>query len=131
MRLTLRHRRRLRLALMVLLMLAMVVSPMLAAVSGVHDVEHAVAAASEDAHGHAHSATDDHQHHGQDGAGLDPDHASGAHALMHLSPCGSVSMPNDTWALLEIELDEPLLPEFGRLYLPGDSVTLPFRPPIA
>ena len=129
----LRHCRRLRTALLVLLVLGMVVSPTLAAVGELHGVEHAVAAASDDAHGHTHSADNDHHHHhhDHDGDGSDPEHATGGHGLMHQGASMSVTMPDEPLALSVVALGEPLLPEFRRLHLPGDSPTLPFRPPIA
>jgi len=127
-----RHCRRLRTALLALLVLGMVVSPTLAAVGELHGVEHAVAAASDHAHGHTHSADNDHhdRDHDGDGDGSDPEHAAGGHGLLHQGASLSVTMPDEPLAVSEIALCEPLLPEFRRLHLPGDSPNLPFRPPI-
>ena len=126
----LRRCRRMRTALLVLLVLGMVISPTLAAVGEVHRVEHA-AAASDDAHGHTHSADNDHHHHDHGGDGSDPEHATGSHGLMHQSASLSLTMPDEPLAVSVVALGEPLLPEFRRLHLPGDSPNLPFRPPIA
>ena len=125
----LRHCRRLRTALLVLVVLGMVVSPTLAAVGEVHGIQHAVAAGSDDAHGHTHSADSD--PHDPGGDESDPEHATGGHGLMHQSASLSVTMPDEPLAVSEVAPGEPLLPEFRRLHLPGDSPNLPFRPPIA
>ena len=124
-----RYRRLLRTSLLVLLVLGMVVSPVLAAVGEVHDMEHAAMADRHDAHDHAH-ATDSNHHDHRDGA-VDPDHATGGHGLMHQAGGVSVTLPDATLAISMQLASEPLLPELGRSRLPGDSPSLPFRPPIA
>jgi hypothetical protein len=126
-----RHCRRLRTALLVLLVLGMVVSPTLAAVGELHGADHALAATGDDAHGHTHPADDVHHDHGDGGDGSDPGHATGGHGLMHQGASLSVTMPDEPPAVSGVALGEPLLPEFRRLQLPGDSPNLPFRPPIA
>lgn len=132
-----RHCRRLRSALLVVLVLGMVVGPTLAAVGELHAIQHAAMAAG-DAHGHPHAAHgghgghgDQHHHHPGDASGGDPGHATGGHGLMHQSASLTVTMPDEPLAVSDVALCEPLLPEFRRLHLPGDSPSLPFRPPIA
>ncbi|SJZ76936.1 hypothetical protein [Novilysobacter spongiicola] len=128
-----RHRRRLRTALLVLMVLAMVVSPTLAAVGELHGLEHAAMGASDDGHGHGHPTPDGHHHHdhSDDVADPDPDHATGGHGLMHQAASLTVTMPDEPMAMSGVELCEPLLPELHRLCLPDDAPNLPFRPPIA
>lgn len=119
----------LRIALRVLLVLGMAVSPVLAAVGELHGLEHASMASADDAHDHAHSAdASPHDHHG---GGVDPDHATGGHGLMHQAGSVSVALPDATLDISTQAASGPLLPELGRFHLPGDSPDLPFRPPIA
>lgn len=124
-----RYCRLLRTALLVLLVLGMVVSPVLAAVGELHAMEHAAVTASDGAHDHAHAAdSDHHDHHGDP---VDPDHATGGHGLMHQAGSVSVTLPDAAFTISMQSSSEPLLPGFGRSHLPGDSPSLPFRPPIA
>lgn len=125
-----RHCRRLRTALLVLLVLGMVISPTLAAVGELHAMEHA-AAANDHAHGHAHSADNDHHRQDHDGDRPNPEHAAGGHGLMHQSASPSVTIPDEPVTVSRVALCEPLLPELRRRHLPGDPPDLPFRPPIA
>lgn len=127
-----RHVRRLRIALLALLVLGMAIAPTLAAVGELHRIEHAATATGDDAHGHAHAAGGEPtHHHDHSGDGSDPDHATGLHGLMHQAGSASVAMPDALPAVTRVSLREPLLPEFRRLDLPGDTPDLPFRPPIA
>lgn len=127
-----RHVRRLRIALLALLVVGMAIAPTLAAVGELHRIEHAAMAPGDDAHGHVHAADGEHTHHHDDsGDGSDGDHATGLHGLMHQAGSASVAMPGAPPAVSVVDLREPLLPEFRRLDLPGDTPDLPFRPPIA
>ena len=118
-----------RTALLVLLVLGMAIGPILAAVGELHDMEHAAMASSDGAHDHDRSSdSDHHDHHGGE---PDPDHATGGHGLMHLAGSVSVTLPDAQLHISMQSASEPLLPEFGRFLLPGDSPSLPFRPPIA
>lgn len=125
-----RHRRLLRTALLVLLVLGIAISPTLAAVGEMHSAAHAAAAAEPEVHAHSHSAESGH-HHEHPGDDRDPDHATGGHGLMHQA-CGvSISLPEAMPGIAMPSASGPRLPEFGPFQLPGDSPDLPFRPPIA
>ena len=125
----LRYRRLLRPAFLALLVLGMVISPTLAGVSELHDMEHAAEGAGHGAHVHMHS---DSGHHGPvDPDEADPEHASGAHGLLHQAGSVSVTLPQAAVDISVLPMAGPLLTEFSRSHLPGDSPTNPFRPPIA
>jgi hypothetical protein len=144
-----RHRAVLRLALLLMLALGLVARPLLAQIGALHGDAHAVAALAHgdaggdgdghahahDAHGHAH----DHSHVGNPDAGADqdrgdagdPDHALGAHGLLHQT-CGlTVGMP----ALpVQLALPSPPAaspPDVSTPRLRADPSSFPFRPPIA
>lgn len=120
MLLWLRRRRLLGKAALLLLALAMLVQPMLAAVGELHAVEHGSHVAS------AHD--DDHAPHEED----DPAHALGAHALLHQSTYGgacavlSAALPVPSFLPATVDLSGADAPG-----LPRSVLTLPFRPPIA
>jgi hypothetical protein len=123
-----RHRRLLRATLLVLLALGMVVKPTLGALSELHDMEHAAAIAhSDDGHGHAHPEDPGHEHGGDES---DPDHATGAHGLMHQGASPSIALP-DAMMSVSRQASSERLPDSGPFRLPGDAPNLPFRPPIA
>lgn len=119
MRLWLRHRPLLANAALLLLALALVVQPVLAAVGELHAVGHATHTVSTDGDGHA-SDEDD------------PAHASGAHALLHQAVPGGAcdvlptASPGPVVGCLTVE--PPLTDPQAR---PTMLLTLPFRPPIA
>lgn len=124
-----RYSRLLRTALLVLLVLGMVVSPVLAAVGELHAMEHAAMAANDSAHDHVGLAdSDPHDHHGSE---VDPDHATGRHGVMHQAASVLVTLPATALDISMQSADESFLPEFGRSHLPADSPSLPYRPPIA
>lgn len=124
-----RHRRLLRSALLVLLALGMTIQPTLAALGELHGVEHAVAAQSDDGHGHAHPV--DSASHEHPGAPSDPDHATGQHGLLHQCASGSFALPEAIVSLSRPAPSGSRLPQAGPFHLPGDAPSLPFRPPIA
>lgn len=126
-----RTRRLLRAALTALLVLGMVIGPALAVASGLHGIEHAALAARGDGHGHAGDAG--HHHHADDPSAdeADPEHATGAHGLLHQTGSVSVALPHALLSVSAPATCAPQLPELRRPSLPGDSPTLPFRPPIA
>ena len=125
-----RHRRLLRSALLVLLVLGMAIQPTLGAMGELHGVEHAVAAAqSDDGHGHAHPA--DSASHGHPGDPSDPDHAMGQHSLLHQCASASVALPETIMTVSRLAPSGPRLPQAGPFQLPGDAANIPFRPPIA
>lgn len=128
-----RTRRLLRAALTALLVLGMVIGPTLAVASGLHGIEHAALAAHGDGHGHGHAGDAGHHHDARDPSGdeADPEHAAGAHGLLHQTGSVSVALPHAMPALTAPTAGAPRLPELRRPCLPGDSPTLPFRPPIA
>lgn len=112
----------LRTSFLVLLMLGVVVRPMLNQLSALHGVEHAALAGAND-HGHDHS---------DDGAPTpDPDHATGAHGLMHQADTGSSANIWTAW------VSPPVIPAASKLPLADldstrpQKLTSPFRPPIA
>lgn len=128
-----RHRRSLRALLVALLVLGMVITPALAAAGEVHDIEHA--AADADGIGHTHSADSDHHQHphdhdGRDG-GTDPDHAAGAHGLMHQTSSVSIALPEAILGISTVSSCAQLAPECPGLPALRDRPDLPFRPPIA
>ena len=124
-----RYRRLLRTALLALLVLGMVISPTLAGVSELHDLEHAAEGAGHGVHAHTHSDSGHYGHVDSDEA--DPEHASGAHGLLHQAGSVSVTLPQAAVDISAPPMAGPLLTEFARSHLPGDSPTHPFRPPIA
>lgn len=125
----------LRASLLVLLVVGVIVRPMLNQISELHSFEHA-ALADVNAHGH------DHDGHGHDHAAdhsdpapdqppcTDPDHAKGAHGLMHQADTG----PSASLAGLPVQFGHPmragklLMPAAGPL--PPQIPSSPFRPPI-
>lgn len=121
MRLWFRRRPLLVKAALLLLALAMLVQPVLAAVGELHAVEHGAHAAN--AHG-----DDDHAPHEED----DPAHALGVHALLHQSASAGASdvfpaaLPVPVLLLSTVDLPGADAPG-----PPKTVLTLPFRPPIA
>lgn len=128
-----RTRRLLRAALTALLVLGMVIGPTLAVASGLHGIEHAALAAHGTGHGHGHAGDAGHHHHADDPSAdeADPEHATGAHGLLHQTGSVSVALPHAVLSVCAPAACAPQLPELRRPSLPGDSPTLPFRPPIA
>lgn len=120
------HRRFAR-ALLALLVLGMVFSPIFAVAAQVHSLEHA--AAADDLHQRAHLSDVAHHHHL--GGQVDPDHATGTHGLMHQTVNVTVTLPDAVLRVLAQPVCTPSLPEVGCLHLPNDPTNLPFRPPIA
>jgi hypothetical protein len=125
------HRLLLRTALLVLLTLGVMISPVLAMVGELHAIEHAALADSDSLHHHLHSAAADHpDHHGGD-PDSDPDHATGMHGLMHQSVSISVTLPNTALDIPGQSACAPRLPELARADPPRKAPSSPFRPPIA
>lgn len=120
----------LRAALHLLLVTGLVAGPALAAASELHGIEHAALAA--EGHGHAHAADGDPPHGDpHDGDSGDPDHATGAHGLVHQIGSLPVAMPCDGIWVSTPPVCAQRIPEFHHCHLPGNSPSLPFRPPIA
>lgn len=119
MLLWLRRRRLSGKAALLLLALAMLVQPVLAAVGELHAVDHASHVAS------VHD--EDHAPHEED----DPAHALGTHALLHQPTCGGAcavfpaALPVPSFLPATVDLPGADAPGPPRTVL-----TIPFRPPI-
>lgn len=112
----------LRTSFLVLLMLGVMIRPMINQFSALHDVEHATLTGAND-HGHDHPDELD--------PTPDPDHATGAHGLMHQADTGSSANIWTTW------IAPPVMPVASNVTLSdlastmAQRLTSPFRPPIA
>lgn len=120
----------LRASFLVLLVLGLMVKPVLVQLSGLHAVEHAVAAAADD-HGHDPSAEhDDHTDDGDTAEG--DDHAAGAHGLLHQSG-GSTTLTGlvASMSVPMLYARMPDLPIPDAIRVAREVPSTPFRPPIA
>ncbi|MFP7721525.1 hypothetical protein [Lysobacter sp. A3-1-A15] len=130
-------RRLFRTALLTLLVLGMAVGPALGAVGQLHSAAHEQ---PEFGHGHAHDHEGGHDGPLLQSAGNHPhpageldhgDHATGSHGLMHQASTVSFAMPHTAMEIPMPAACSTHLPELAGTHLPGDSPSLPFRPPIA
>lgn len=119
----------LRASFLALLVLGLMIKPVLAQLSELHGIEHAIAAASE-GFDHDH----DHEHDSDDtDAGVDPESdLTDTHSLMHQCS-GATSMigllPSFSLAMSYARLPELPLP--NAIGVPHTIASNPFRPPIA
>lgn len=105
-----------------LLLFGLVCKPILGFVGELHAVEHAALAAHVDDHDHG----DDHQ-----GDGEEQDHSLGGHGLLHQCGSGASSVLPAQFTLVLASLPATLLPSIQASPPPRQSLTSPFRPPIA
>ncbi|HUG72061.1 MAG TPA: hypothetical protein VMK82_01435 [Steroidobacteraceae bacterium] len=119
------HRRFLHAALLLLVAFGVLLQPILGALGGLHELEHAVAAQSD--HGHSHLEGHDEPAGGEDPYG-DP---VGAHDLLHHGGFAASMALLDPASMIFLTIlvgDHP-----GRDHASGPPalrLTLPFRPPI-
>lgn len=112
----------LRTSFLVLLMLGVMVRPMINQLSALHDVDHATLAGAND-HGHDHP--DD------SNPTTDPDHATGAHGLMHQADTGTSANIWTAWVAPPVIPVDAKLPMADLASTRPQQLTSPFRPPIA
>lgn len=112
----------LRTSLLALLVLGMVVRPALNLVGELHAVEHAAFAQAGD---HGHDLPDDRD------STPGPDHATGAHGLMHQADTGTSAVLWTTWVLPPASPPASVLPMPDSTAVRPQQPSSPFRPPIA
>jgi hypothetical protein len=123
--------RLLRASFMAVLLLGLIIQPVTAQLTNLHAVEHAAAALAEHGHDHGPGDVDLTDAGGEDGPGQD-EHAAGAHGLMH--QCGGSTtltslVPTLSVPIAFARMQDLPLPASARI--PRQSLTTPFRPPIA
>ena len=116
---------------MAMLLLGLVVQPVMAQLSDLHAVEHAAAAIAEHGHDHGPGHVDLADAGDQESPDQD-DHAAGTHGLMHQS--GGFTTLTSVMPGLSVptafgRMQDLPLPASARI--PRQSLTNPFRPPIA
>ncbi len=112
----------LRTSFLVLLMLGVVVRPMINQLSALHGMEHATLAGPND-HGHDYPGDRDRT--------PDPNHATGAHGLMHQADTGSSANIWTAWVSPSVIPAASKLPLVDLASTRPQKLTSPFRPPIA
>ncbi len=127
--------RLLRASFMAMLLLGLVVKPVMAQLSDLHAVEHAVAGIAGHGNGHDHdhgSAQGEPAAVGDEDASDHGDHTAGEHGLMHQSG-GSTTLIGLV-PTLSVPMAFALFPDLPlsmSARIPGQTLTNPFRPPIA